>query len=66
MRRKYMGSGDIYGIKHKSRDFAPWSDMLQYRDLYLCGRKMQIGNGKRTDFWGDSWCGFTPLKEKIS
>jgi hypothetical protein len=26
---------------------------------------MQLGDGTRTDFWGETWCGLTPLKEKF-
>jgi hypothetical protein len=36
--------------------------MLHVKEIYLCGRKMQVGNGARTHFWGDSWCGPNSLK----
>jgi hypothetical protein len=39
--------------------------MLHVRDVYLCGRRMNVGNGCRTSFLGDAWCGHTPLKEKF-
>ena len=26
---------------------------------------MTLGIGEMTDFWGDAWCGITPLKEKF-
>jgi hypothetical protein len=25
---------------------------------------MKVNNGERTHFWGDAWCGSTPLKDK--
>jgi hypothetical protein len=30
------------------------SDMLQVKNMYLCGRRMYVGNGALTSFWGDS------------
>jgi hypothetical protein len=33
------------------------------KDLYLCGRRMQVGNGELSSFWGDAWCGHCPLKD---
>jgi hypothetical protein len=47
---------------HKQKDYALWSDMLHIKDLYLCGRIMQVRDGTRTHFWGDSWCGHSSLK----
>jgi hypothetical protein len=38
--------------------------MLKVRDIYLSGRSMKVNNGERTHFWGDAWCGSTPLKYK--
>jgi hypothetical protein len=35
------------------------------RDIYLSGRSMSVKNGQRTHFWGDTWCGLTPLKNKL-
>jgi hypothetical protein len=26
---------------------------------------MVVGNGCRTSFWGDAWCGYSPLKDKF-
>ena len=39
--------------------------MMQVRDVYLCGRRMAVGNGCRTSFWKDAWCGHTPLMDKF-
>jgi hypothetical protein len=30
--------------------------MLQVKNMYLYGRKVQVGNGVLSSFWGDSWC----------
>jgi hypothetical protein len=38
-------------------------DMQKVKDLYLCGRRMQVGDGKLTSFWCDAWCGLNLLKE---
>jgi hypothetical protein len=50
MGAKYLGDAGIYGIKHRAQDSAFWSDMLHIKEIYMCGRRMQIGDGKRTDF----------------
>jgi hypothetical protein len=61
MWKKYLINSGIY----TAEDSALWSDMLHVKDLYLCGRKMQVGDGTRTHFWGDSWCEHSPLKDKF-
>jgi hypothetical protein len=66
MRAKYLGDAGIYGIKNRDQDSALWSDMLHIKEIYLCGRRMQIGDGKRTDFRGDVWCGSVSFKEKYA
>jgi hypothetical protein len=35
------------------------------KDLYLCGRRMQVSNGELTSFWGHAWCGHCPLKDSF-
>jgi hypothetical protein len=59
MRLKYLKDIGIYYEKH--RPF--WSNMLQVRDIYLCGRRMKVGSETLTSFWGDSWCSISPLKD---
>jgi hypothetical protein len=39
--------------------------MLHVKDLYLCGRKMQVKYGSRPNFWGDCWCGSNSLKDRF-
>jgi hypothetical protein len=63
MRLKYLRGKGIYYAKHRPGDSPLWSDMLKIRDIYLCGRRMKVGNGILTSFWGDSWCSTSPLKE---
>jgi hypothetical protein len=65
MRKKYLGDSGIYFAKHRSGDSPMWSELLRIRDIYLCGRRMAIGNGCRNNFWGDAWCGHSPLKDKF-
>jgi hypothetical protein len=50
MWKKYLRNSGIYTAAHKQKDSALWSDMLHVKDLYLCGRKMQVGDGTRTHF----------------
>jgi hypothetical protein len=63
MRLKYLRGKGIYFAKNRPGDSPLWSDMLKVRDLYLCGRRMRVGNGLLTSFWGDSWCSTSPLKD---
>jgi len=42
-------------VKHRQTDSAIWADLLKIRDIYLQGRKVIIGNGKKTLFWKDKW-----------
>jgi hypothetical protein len=37
--------------------------MQKVKDIYLCGRRMQVGDGKMTSFYCDAWCQFNPLKD---
>jgi hypothetical protein len=63
MRLKYLRDKGIYYAKHRPGDSPLWCDMLKVRDLYLCGRRMNVGNVELTSFWGDSWCSTNPLKD---
>jgi hypothetical protein len=65
MWRKYLENSTIFSVSHKQKDSALWSDMLHVKEIYLCGRKMQVGNGARTHFWGDSWCGPNSLRHQF-
>jgi hypothetical protein len=50
MRKKYLGDAGIYFTRHRRGDSPLWLDMLHIRDIYLCGRRMIVGNGCRTSF----------------
>jgi hypothetical protein len=65
MRKKNLGYSGIYCAKHRNGDSPLWYDLLHVREIYLCGRRMAVGNGCRTSFWGDAWCGHSPLKYKF-
>jgi hypothetical protein len=39
--------------------------MLQVKHIYLKGRRMKVGNGRSTSFWGDAWCDQLPLVERF-
>jgi hypothetical protein len=63
MKKKYLTDKGIYYSRHRPGDSPLWADMMQVRDIYLCGRRMKIGSGTLTSFWGDSWCSISPLKD---
>jgi hypothetical protein len=50
VRKKYLRDFGIYFAKHRSGDSPLWSDLLHIRDIYLCGRRMVVGNGCRPAF----------------
>lgn len=44
-----MSREDLFVLWHTDKDdSAMWYDLLKIRDIYLQGRKMQIGNGEKT------------------
>ena len=63
MKKKYLSDTTVFSASQKRKDSAFWTDMLAVKDIYLCGREMIVGNGQDTDFWGDAWCGHSPLKD---
>jgi hypothetical protein len=58
MKAKYMTRGGVYYTKKKPGDSPLWTDMLQVKQIYL-----NVGNGRDTSFWCDSWCDQIPLKD---
>jgi hypothetical protein len=43
-----MSREDLFVLWHTDKDdSAMWYDLLKIRDIYLQGRKMQIGNGEK-------------------
>ena len=48
-------------MNHRQTDSAMWSDLLKIRNIYLQGRQIEIGDGKNTLFWKDSWLYSKPL-----
>jgi hypothetical protein len=39
--------------------------MLQVKHIYLKGRRMKVGNDRKTSFWCDAWCDQIPLKDRF-
>jgi hypothetical protein len=39
--------------------------MQKVRDIYLSGKRMQVGDGKMTSFWHAAWCRSNPLKDSF-
>jgi hypothetical protein len=64
MRRKYLRGAGVFYSKSRPDDSPLWKDMMLLKNLYLCGRRMEVGNGAMT-IWCDSWCGQCPLKDKF-
>jgi hypothetical protein len=65
MEQKYLRGGGIYYTKYIPGDSPLWKDMLQVKHIYLKGRRMKVGNGRTTSFWGDAWCDQLPLVERF-
>jgi hypothetical protein len=65
VRTKYNIKRGIVHLKVKPSNSPVWNDLIKVKELYMCGRYIQIGNGRDTDFWSDPWCGTIPLKEKF-
>jgi hypothetical protein len=63
--KKYLNNSCVHSAKHKPRDSVLWSDMMHVKDIYLSGMSMKVRNRGRTHFWGDTWCGSTPLKDQF-
>jgi hypothetical protein len=63
MKVKYLKDEGVYYTKHRPGDSPLWADMLQVKEIYLCGRRMQVGSGTLTSFWRDSWCSISPLED---
>jgi mannosylglycoprotein endo-beta-mannosidase len=65
VRKKYRIFKGISELQRKPRNSLVWNDLLKVKQLYLKGRIMIVGNGKRIDFWEDPWCGMVALKDKF-
>ena len=52
---KYLKHKFVCTVKHRQSDSAIWHDLLKIRDVYLQGRKIIVGNGRKTLFWRDKW-----------
>lgn len=63
---KYIKGQCISQIKHKQSDSPVLADLLKIREIYLAGRKDQIGNWRNIDFWSDKWCGNFSRREKFN
>jgi hypothetical protein len=64
-RKKYKIDGSIRSLKQKPSNSPMWNNLVKIKDIYLKGRIISIGNGRKTDFWEDSCCGSVSLKEKF-
>jgi hypothetical protein len=50
MRNKYLRGAGVFFVKHRLGGSPLWVDMLQIKNVYLCARRMQVGNGRLTSF----------------
>jgi hypothetical protein len=51
----YLKKDSICTVKHRQTDSPIWTDLLKIRDVYLRGRKVIVGNGRKALFWHDKW-----------
>ena len=65
VRQKYLQNPCIAQLKKRQSNSPFWNDLLSIRSYFLKGRMIKVGNGSRTDFWQDSWCGSIPLKDQF-
>jgi hypothetical protein len=63
--KKYKIVRGISKLQRNPRNLSVWNDLLKVKQLYLKGRVMLVGDGKRIDFWEDPWCGVVALKDKF-
>ena len=64
VRQKYMKKKCVSQLCVRISNSPVWNDLLlKVWDIYVKNRIMVFGNGEMPDFWGDAWCGITPLNE---
>jgi hypothetical protein len=61
MKQKYKRHGGVFYTRKRHGDSPLWTDMLHVKQIYLCGRRMKVGNGRDTSFW----CDQVPLKDRF-
>lgn len=42
---------------------SPWRGIMKFNEDFREGLSWLFGNGQRTSFWEDKWCGSIPLKQ---
>lgn len=62
---KYVRGTCVSQLKSRTNCSPVWKDLLKVKNQYLAGRKMRIGNGEKTDFWRDAWCGQVTFRDKF-
>lgn len=65
VQKKYVHNRPITQLKSRPGNSPVWNDLIKVKNLYLRGRVMAVGNGEKTDFWNDTWCGSVALKDKF-
>ena len=61
LRKKYPGEKSIFQLKRKSGSQF-WRGLLECRDWFQWGRRMEVKSGIQTRFWHDVWLGDCALK----
>ena len=61
LRKKYLGEKSIFQLKRKSGSQF-WRGLLECRDWFQWGRRMEVKSGIQTRFWHDVWLGDRALK----
>jgi hypothetical protein len=50
MCRKYLRGSGVFYSKNRLGDSPLGTDMQRIKDIYLAGRRMQVGDGRMTSF----------------
>ena len=61
--RKYITDKYISGIQHIPGDSQFWTSLLKIKDIFYKFVKKELGDGKNTRFWEDTWVDDKPLKD---
>jgi hypothetical protein len=44
----------VSSTKKRPGDSPLWTDMQKIKDIFLAGRRMQVGDGRMISFWQDA------------
>lgn len=62
---KYLGQKTLSQKKLRPGDSQFWRGLMKVKERFLMLCEKNVGNGKRTLFWEDSWLGGRPLAKQF-